>query len=270
MGFNKTFFGISGENPPLPDTLDYIIVAGGGQGSTGNHSTNLALGSGGGAGGVVTGSYVLQIPSSPSTFTITIGAGGYDTLVTTQGANGANSSISQSGYTHITASGGGGGGGTSLRNGSNGGSGGGAQGSTGIAGTGIAGQGFGGSVAVQWATAANQYAGGAGGGATSAATVYGSSSGQRPLVGQGISWNILSSIAFGGEGEGCTGGNLNSGSGGTGTYNEDQYPGSAGRPGIVSIRYISGSLQATGGQLTISGGYAYHTFPSSSTFTFNK
>jgi hypothetical protein len=85
-----------------------------------------------------------------------------------------------------------------------------------------------------------------------------------------VSWNILSNIAFGGQGEGCTGGNLNSGSGGNGTYTEEQEYGSAGRPGIVSIGYVSGSLRATGGQITISGSYVYHTFPSSSTFSFNS
>ena len=51
-----------------------------------------------------------------------------------------------------------------------------------------------------------------------------------------------------------------SGSGGSGT-------GNGGLPGIGYIRYL-GSPVATGGAITTSGGYTYHTFTSSSNFIY--
>jgi hypothetical protein len=40
--------------------------------------------------------------------------------------------------------------------------------------------------------------------------------------------------------------------------------------GIVAIRYPATASLATGGEITISGSYVYHYFPSSSTLTFNS
>jgi len=42
--------------------------------------------------------------------------------------------------------------------------------------------------------------------------------------------------------------------------------GAAGGSGIVILRYLGGTL-ASGGSITSAGGYTYHTFTSSGTFT---
>jgi hypothetical protein len=42
--------------------------------------------------------------------------------------------------------------------------------------------------------------------------------------------------------------------------------GGAGGSGIVIVRYLGGT-RGTGGTITYSGGYTYHTFTSSGTFT---
>jgi hypothetical protein len=43
--------------------------------------------------------------------------------------------------------------------------------------------------------------------------------------------------------------------------------GGSGGSGIVIIRYLGTVQRATGGTVTISGGYVIHTFTSSSTYT---
>jgi hypothetical protein len=62
-----------------------------------------------------------------------------------------------------------------------------------------------------------------------------------------------------------TAGTANRGGGGGG-YGESSNSGANGGSGIVIIRYI-GSQRGTGGTVTSAGGYTYHTFTSSSTFT---
>lgn len=57
--------------------------------------------------------------------------------------------------------------------------------------------------------------------------------------------------------------NTGGGGGGGGYPNSD---GQAGGSGVVIIRY-PGAQHATGGTVTSSGGYTYHTFTSSGTFT---
>jgi hypothetical protein len=57
----------------------------------------------------------------------------------------------------------------------------------------------------------------------------------------------------------------NSGNGGNGVYNGGASQGSGGS-GIVIVRY-AGAQRGTGGTVTSSGGYTYHTFTSSGTFT---
>jgi hypothetical protein len=108
----------------IPLTVDYLIVAGGGAGSTGNGY----MSGGGGAGGLLTNvegsSLVLD---TSNTYNITVGAGG-DVLSSSGsiGANGSNSILSGTGITTLTAIGGGRGGAvTSSFDGATGGSGGG-------------------------------------------------------------------------------------------------------------------------------------------------
>jgi hypothetical protein len=43
--------------------------------------------------------------------------------------------------------------------------------------------------------------------------------------------------------------------------------GGNGAGGIVIIRYAGSAARASGGTVTVSGGYVYHVFTSSSTFT---
>lgn len=66
-------------------------------------------------------------------------------------------------------------------------------------------------------------------------------------------------------------GTPNTGGGGGGYLWLGDNPGlnanAAGGSGIVKIRYVSGSVNATGGTITNTGGYTYHTFLSSSVFT---
>jgi hypothetical protein len=45
-----------------------------------------------------------------------------------------------------------------------------------------------------------------------------------------------------------------------------QQPGAAGGSGVVIVRYI-GNQRGTGGTITSSDGYTYHTFTSSGIFT---
>jgi hypothetical protein len=45
------------------------------------------------------------------------------------------------------------------------------------------------------------------------------------------------------------------------------YPGGNGGSGLCIVRYQSGTQIGTGGTVTSSGGYYYHTFTSSGTFT---
>lgn len=232
--------------------IDYIVVAGGGGG--GNYS-------GGGAGGVLTGSLSV----SSSNYTITVGLGGSGSVGSTTGTNGQSSSLIGTPLS-ITATGGGYGGNTGAAgNGGSGGGGRGAAGSTG--GTGIAGQGNNGA-------AGSAGVGGAGGGAGAA--------GSGRNGGNGIQW--LDSNYYGGGGAagfpagtpGLGGGGATSGTAPSpGTANTGgggggwccPTLGGAGGSGVVIIRY-PGSTKATGGTITFSNGYTYHTFTTNGTFTY--
>jgi hypothetical protein len=62
---------------------------------------------------------------------------------------------------------------------------------------------------------------------------------------------------------------VNRGGGGGGTRNDADSSGvtsGAGGSGIVIIRYL-GAQRGTGGTVTSAGGYTYHTFNSSGTYT---
>lgn len=61
------------------------------------------------------------------------------------------------------------------------------------------------------------------------------------------------------------------GGGGGASFFEPQLGKGEGGSGIVKLRYLTNSFyNITGGTITQSGGYTYHTFLSSSTFTINK
>jgi hypothetical protein len=103
-----------------PTALDYLVVAGGGAGGAWYNA------GGGGAGGLLQATGVSI--TAGVTYTITVGAGGTGSSTNgVVGQVGANSSISGSGFTTVTAIGGGGGS-SSSNAATNGGSGGGSSG----------------------------------------------------------------------------------------------------------------------------------------------
>jgi hypothetical protein len=136
-------------NPALPDSVEYLVVAGGGAGG-GVAPFSITDGGGGGAGGYRTSmpegpggpsptaeSQITISGPFPSPYTITIGAGGAGGILSGFGGNGSPSSFGPT-----TSQGGGGGGGSVLPYGGvNGGSGGGTgdTGSGGVAGVGFVG-----------------------------------------------------------------------------------------------------------------------------------
>jgi hypothetical protein len=286
----------SGSNPTWTYSssysVDYLVVAGGG-GAAGD------LGGGGGAGGYISSSAVV---SSTSAYTVTIGAGGTGGTAarpSTGMTNGANSSL-VGGTISSTAVGGGTSTGYSSatsRNGLSGGSGGGGSGydgspytSTGGAGT--SGQGNTGGAG----SPAGYYMGGGGGGAGAvggnAVTTSPGSGGNGTAWlngttyaggggGGGYQGGGQTASAPGGTGGGGAGGYYPTGPGGAGTTNTGGgggggaygpagpvlvTAGGAGGSGVVVIRYL-GATRGSGGTITSSGGYTYHTFTTSGTYT---
>jgi hypothetical protein len=244
-------------------SVDYLILAGGGGGSYG----------GGGAGGLLQGSSISVSPGT--SYTVTIGAGG------TASSSGSDSSVFS-----LTAIGGGGGyvGGTG-RVARSGGSGAGTQysaGNSGVAGSGTAGQGNNGGTGGDGVSAYTSGGGGGGAGAVGAST----STTAGAAGGVGLASSISgSSVFYAGGGGGTTnsgssygtggsggGGNATGGTGTSGTANTGGGAGAgasvggSGGSGIVIIRYLGTVQRATGGTVTISGGYVIHTFTSSSTY----
>lgn len=235
-------------NPFLTEyTIDYLVVAGGGSGGVGNGDRfSGTLGGGGGAGGLLSGSYTVSLND---TISATIGNGG-----SSDGANGNNSSFIGSGLS-TTATAGGGGGNISDGAGHNGGSGGGAAYFGSSAGTGTVGQGFDGNTG---RNITNFHTGGSGGGA-------GSTPPSQTQSGNGSTWLDGTLYAKGGPGALCTGLSTQPGSGGNGGGSAEVR--TDGQNGIVKLRYAGNKTRATGGTITQSGGYTYHTFTSNGTFT---
>ena len=250
--------------------IDYLVVAGGGGGG-------MTAGGGGGAGGYRANSLSV---TSGATSTVTIGAGGAGGA--SDGQNGVVGSPSVFGS--VTAAGGGygahGGGGAT---GGTGGSGGGGGYGTNAGGAGTSGQGFAGGSTTS--TGSSEFPCGGGGGAsavggnaTSASTVGGAG-------GAGSTWLNGSTYAGGGGGSGT--GNPAGGAGGGGrggrVSDSTKLPGTVntgggggggaggaalgtGGSGIVIVRY-EGAQRGSGGTVTSSGGYTYHTFTTSGTYT---
>lgn len=261
--------------------VSYLVLAGGGGGG-GTSGTGNA-GGGGGAGGLLTGSATTSITS----YTITVGAGGAGGVSDGVGANGSNSLFGS----FATATGGGGGA-TDSTSASTGGSGGGGSaagshqtGASGTSGQGNAG-GNGGGAGVN-------VGGGGGGGAGAVGTNEGGTAAGNG--GNGTASSISgSSVTYGGGGGGGGSGTITAGTGGTGgggaggtgtgvagTANTGgggggagasggtAHTGGAGGSGEVVISYPTGSITATGGAITTSGGNTIHTFTSSGTFAIS-
>lgn len=240
--------------------VEYLVVGGGGGG--GGVGGNGYGGGGGGGGQVITSSASLE----PGSVSVTIGSGGTAGASggTNNGGNGSSSSLGS--LATATGGGGGAGGATSpypARAGSNGASGGGGSRTAGAGGTGSPG-GNGGA-----GQDASPYVGGGGGGAggNGATGTAGGAGGSGNSVwsstyGAGGSGKAYTSAGAGAAGAANTG----NGGGGAATGNTASYAGGAGGSGVVRIRY-AGSPVATGGTITESGGYTYHTFTSDGTFT---
>ena len=251
-------------------SIDYLIVAGGGAGG-------WQIGGGGGAGGYVTGTANV---STSTSLTVTVGAGGAG------GGSGAGNNGSNSVLGSYTTAIGGGKGGDNAGNQTSGGSGGGCGEGT-SPGSGTAGQGNAGGTAYD---AGVNYGSGGGGGASAVGsngtTVNGG------VGGSGSTWLNGTAYAGGGGGGGYGVGSVSGGSGGGGaagtpgnagtngttntgggggggSYNTGTSTsgnGGSGGSGIVIIRYV-GIQRGIGGTVTSSGGYTYHTFTTSGTFT---
>jgi len=142
---------------------DYLVVGGGGA------SPSNLPGTGGGAGGVITGRATLR----PGTYALTVGAGGSGSGA---GANGGNTSFTLlSGQTLVAIGGGAGSSGpgfSGVAGASGGGGWGDGNGSTG-GGAGIPGQGFPGGNGVSFGSTGAAYGGGGGGGAGGPARLRG-------------------------------------------------------------------------------------------------
>lgn len=259
--------------------IEYLIVGGGGGGGR-------IVGGGGGAGGYIAGSTTI----SPSVaYSIVVGAGGSPQAA---GALPAAGTGSNSSFYSLTAIGGGGGAGYNgnigTYSGASGGSGGGAW-APNPGGSGTAGQGNSGGTGVANGSYYDETSGGGGGAGASGSSGNSSASGNG---GAGTTWSNGTTYAGGGgggaangpgatktagsagSGGGGAGGNPNGGSGSANTgggggggagHSTVGTPGTGGS-GVVIIRYV-GAQRGTGGTVTSSGGYTYHTFTTSGTYT---
>ena len=235
--------------PNISGSYEYLVVAGGGAGGRENFS--FGTGGGGGAGGLLANNAYNLTLNAGTTYTITVGAGGAAQTPSSgyTGNNGANSSITGSGLSAITAiGGGGGGGGTSSSNntGGDGGSGGGAGGNANpsfgsgngaVRGEGTSGQGYRGGWGNRLGSPTRHYAGG-GGGAGEEGGIDNSTVGSDTLLGgDGLQNDItgtnvwyagggggahdgsysVSVVGLGGQGGGGAGSNYDGGAGGSTT-----------------------------------------------------
>lgn len=240
-GYMEIWNGVYWQNITGNYAVEYLIVAGGGGGG-------LTIGAGGGAGGLLSNATTVTVGTA---YSVVVGSGG------AVGTNGVNSSALS-----LTAIGGGAG-----NTGNAGGSGGGAG--SGSPGVGTSGQGFAGG------SAAGSYGGGGGGASAIGGNAVASTRGGNGGDGVQSSINGTATYYAGGaagylQGIGGTGGtagngSLNAGGGG------DGYDPSAGKNGVVIIRYASASQRGTGGTVTSysDAGITYfvHTFTTSGTYT---
>lgn len=215
--------------------IDYLVVAGGAGGGPDAGSNNAG---GGGAGRFVSSSYSLEYND---TLSATIGSGG------SIGNDGNDSSLIGSGLT-IRMNGGGAG--VNSGDGQDGGSGGGA------------------------AVPNNSGGSATNGGLVSDLAGIGNNGGSSGAGdadagnGGGVSTQWFDGVTYCVGGPKATGPSASTtpGSGGHGGTFLAPNTATAGQNGIVKIRY-AGRQQATGGTITQSGGYTYHTFTTGGTFT---
>jgi len=239
--------------------IDYLIVAGGG----GGNGDPTYGGGGGGAGGYLSGTTTATVGTA---YSLVVGAGG---------AYGAVNGQNSTGFS-LTALGGGSNAPIASTPGASGGSGsGGSCSGTFAGGSGTSGQGNAGGSSLT--TSGVGHSGGGGGGASASGSNGSGNVGAKG--GDGTTWVNGSTYAGGGGASGNTnappfvgaGGAGGGGAGGvSGTANTGGGGGgsgsSSGGSGIVIVRY-AGAQRGTGGTVTSSGGFTYHTFTTSGTFT---
>jgi uncharacterized protein YjdB len=277
--------------------MQVLMVAGGGGAGT-------EMGGGGGGGGVIFNP-TLYVPSSSTPFSIVVGAGGAGTPQgqRVRGSNGSNTT-----FNGLIALGGGGGAtGHNINSApaGNGGSGGGASGGgtpangNGSApGFGTAGQGFNGAdgkgtwypgggggaggigfsqpakggPGVQYTAMSPFYWGGGGGGSGFSSDggdggIGGGGGGAYSLTKAGLGLNIGSGGQIGNSTPGGNAGANTGGGGGGGAYYDQNNKGGNGGSGIVIIKYLGVPI-ASGGVITLAGGYTTHTFTNVGANTF--
>jgi len=259
-----TFTVCSVGNPAGSDSIDYLVIAGGGAGGRGPNGANM--GAGGGAGGYressgTVGSFsasplgacVAALPVSVTGYPITVGAGGVSpNVIGCRGDTGSNSIFSS-----ITSAGGGGGGAQAPTNATNGGSGGGSaggipcggtvgvgntppvsppQGNPGGLGGGSSPAGGGGGATAAGGNGTGPTGGPGGAGATS--SINGTPTGRGGGGGGNGTPTCGTAGPGGGGGSGSPGGGngtVNTGGGGAGTH--FPYVAGNGGSGVVIIRY---------------------------------
>jgi hypothetical protein len=277
---NVTAFNVAGNSSPatsntlgpvvLGTTVNYLIVAGGGGGGNNFGNLNSRGMGGGGAGGYLAGTTILQ---PANTYSITVGAGGAGGVgiafpsTGTQPTNGSNTT-----FTGLTAAVGGGSGATSNQVAASGGSGGGGCADTNATG-GAASPSGQGNAGGNSTDAANT-GGGGGGGASGAGGAVGSGVGTGGAGGTGTASSISgSSVTYstggtGGASSGAASGaagtaNLGNGGGGAAGFSSGTPPsGGRGGSGVVIISY-PGAQQFGGGVISTAGGNTIHTFSTS-------
>lgn len=208
-------------------TVNALVVAAGGGGSTA--SGGVTEGGGGGGGQVLTNS---SIAVTSQAYSITVGTGG--------SANSASAGGSST-FSTLTATGGLGAGSNTSGGGTS------PNGSSGAGGTGVSPTGGSGGTGINSSITGSSIAyGGGGGGAISGSATCGGTGGSHLGTGSNGTAN-RGGGGGGGGGSGASGGN--------------------GGSGVVIISYSTGSLTATGGTITTSGGNTIHTFTTSGTWT---
>ena len=271
---------VNNPDPFASTSIDYLIVGGGAGGGSDVSIAGKAYG-GGGAGQFISGSTIL---SRYTTWPVTIGGGG---AVNTNGTS--------STFLSLTSIGGGGGNLTTGSNGACGGGGSALSGSPSIQTPYAGGIGSNGMNGASGSLDTNFKASAGGGGGTltdgSIGTVLVGGAG-----GSGTLWLDGKYYSAGGgggysrgsgatEGAGGAGGNSIGGTGAclrggttlatTGSANRGAgggggagtSPGAAGGSGVNIIRYAGSGSRATGGTITYSGSYTYHTFTSNGSFS---
>lgn len=304
-GYAEYYNGADWQSIAGPYNMDYLVVGGGGSGGNGFSNTTGTT-AGGGAGGYISSTNNLITPGVAYAVTVGAGAAGVQSSSgsSTFGNTGVNSSLIGTGIS-ATAQGGGRGGFDSNAGG-NGGSGGGGGSSAAAGGSGTAGQGNAGGAGgtpagggggggagsagggctnaggggtsgaggsgTAWLNGTTYAGGGGGGGAFNTATITPGAGGS----GGGTAGGIARSAGgtSGGPGVGTISSNnatANTGSGSGGGGSQDSTGAAAGSgnggSGVVIIRYAGTVTRGSGGTVTTSGGYTYHTFTSSGTYT---